>query len=325
VKANIIALAATLLCLSGRSGAAGGAPVRLYLPRTIQAGDESLTLGDIAVIRSSDPALVRRASAIAIARAPLASETSTIDRRTILSRLAAAGIRTEQVSLTGAEQITVTRKISVVPARQILDAAEKLLRLQPSGPKGADWQLAHGVKDLTFPAGPGKLELRAELTSESGDDHRTVRVAAWRNGRQLATRRVTYKPTYPHRQTVAATRIPAGAKISRRNTTVRTVMRDRPATDEFVSPFGLIAKVDLNAGEVIRPDALLEGSPGVVVRRGQTIVMMIQGPGFTISGLSRALQDGRPGEIIKVQNVDSNRIVAARVSFDGTVTPIGKG
>jgi len=325
VKAKIIAVAATLPCLFAPAGADGGAPIRLYLPRAIQVASESLTLGNVSIIRSSDAALHRLASAIAMGKAPPASGTSTINRSTILSRLAAAGIPAERATLSGAEQITVSWKQSVVPAKEILDAAEKLLHTSRPGPEGVKWQATRGVKDLVFPAGRGKLELRAKLISGAKGDCQTVRVAAWSGGREVAARQVIYKPTYAHRRAVATSSIPAGTKITRRNASVRTVASDKPAEGEFVSPFGLTAKVDLSAGEAVRPDALLEGSPGVVIRRGQTIVMMIQGPGFSISGLSRALQDGRPGEIIKVQNVDSGRIVAARVSFDGTVTPIGKG
>ena len=45
-------------------------------------------------------------------------------------------------------------------------------------------------------------------------------------------------------------------------------------------------------------------------------------PGFTISGTGLALQDGRPGDFIRVRNVDSKRIVVAKVTADGTVAPV---
>jgi len=62
--------------------------------------------------------------------------------------------------------------------------------------------------------------------------------------------------------------------------------------------------------------------PAVVVRRNKTVQMRIQGLGFIIVATGQALEDGRPGELIKVRNADSKRIITARVGFDGTVSPV---
>ena len=65
--------------------------------------------------------------------------------------------------------------------------------------------------------------------------------------------------------------------------------------------------------------------PRIVVKRNQGVVMRIAGPTFVITGQGTAQQDGHTGDYIKVRNVDSRKIVTARVMFDGTVEPVYKG
>ena len=76
---------------------------------------------------------------------------------------------------------------------------------------------------------------------------------------------------------------------------------------------------------MLRESMLRSAQPEVVVERNQAVVMKIDGVGFTLRWLGRALEDGRPGEVIKVRNVDSRRVVSARVAYDGTVKPVYRG
>ena len=50
--------------------------------------------------------------------------------------------------------------------------------------------------------------------------------------------------------------------------------------------------------------------------------MSVRGLGFRISGKGLALQDGRPGDCVRVRNIRSQRIVVANVRRDGTVEPL---
>jgi len=62
--------------------------------------------------------------------------------------------------------------------------------------------------------------------------------------------------------------------------------------------------------------------PAVVVGRNQTVVIRIERPGILVTAIGKAMQDGRVGEYIKVRNVDSQRIILAKVNEDGAVEPI---
>jgi flagella basal body P-ring formation protein FlgA len=38
--------------------------------------------------------------------------------------------------------------------------------------------------------------------------------------------------------------------------------------------------------------------------------------------MGKAMEDGKAGDMIKVRNIDSQRVVLARVAADGTVEPL---
>jgi len=63
-------------------------------------------------------------------------------------------------------------------------------------------------------------------------------------------------------------------------------------------------------------------NPPVIVKRNRTVVIRIERPGLLITAIGKAMQDGRAGDYIKVKNVDSQRIIFARVNADGTVEPV---
>ncbi len=322
MKVKTITIAVALFAVSAPAQAADSAPLRLYLPRDVVLEADSLTLGAIAILRSDDAELARRASAVPMGRAPFAKESLVIDRRTILSRLASCGIRAESVQITGAPKVTVRRNETVIRAAEILKTAEKFLRGCRPGPSGVGWRLASKVDDFVFAAAASKAKLQAKLAKNAPADHVKVRVTAVCGGKEVAAGDLLFKLLHPDRQAVAVRDIPAGTKVTAENTKIQAITRQSPARKEFVSPLGSIAAVEIKAGKVIHPNAVRQEKPAVVVERGRTVVMKIEGPGFRISGFAEALQDGRPGEIIKVRNVDTKRIVTARVAFDGTVSPV---
>ncbi|MHC4096376.1 MAG: flagellar basal body P-ring formation chaperone FlgA [Planctomycetota bacterium] len=62
--------------------------------------------------------------------------------------------------------------------------------------------------------------------------------------------------------------------------------------------------------------------PAVIVRRNQNVVIRIERPLLLITAIGKTMQEGRTGEYIKVRNLNSQRIILARVKEDGTVEPV---
>jgi flagella basal body P-ring formation protein FlgA len=310
---------------AGETDPPGQAPaLRVHLPREVTVQGDTLTLGRIAVCRSEDALLVAKAEKIAMGRAPLSGEALVVKRTTVLSRLASCGIDADRVRLSGAEALTVRRREQVVPADKLLAEAEALLQKAQPGPEGCLWRLVRRPEDLPIRAAK-EVSLQAKLLDDTPRGHVRVRVAAVAGENVLGATELAYRVMYPHREAVAAADLPSGTVLTAANVTVRTSTSHRPQAADWSPPIGQITMRPVPAGTVLRDSMLRSAQPEVVVQRNQTVVMRIDGVGFTLRWLGLALQDGRAGEVIKVRNVDSRRVVSARVGYDGTVKPVYRG
>jgi flagella basal body P-ring formation protein FlgA len=288
-----------------RHGARPQLPVRIYLPRIVLVEKDPLDLGSISVIRCDDRKLMKKAEAVTMGRTPWPKERIVIDRRTILSRL----------------EIKVGRDERVFNSPELLRAAKAVLEKERPGPPGCSWRLVGGPAELVAPAS-GEIALKAELAKGAPADHAKVRVSASAGERALAVRELLFKVVHPARRAVTKKEIPAGDVITTENTSIETVMVERRPSPDWTAPYGMIANRRLPAGTVIEAGMARRVKPAIVIRRNHNVVMRIRGFGFTITAVGLALQDGRAGDFIKVRNVDTRRVITARVVFDGTVEPV---
>ena len=312
----------SLVVLAALAGAAQAEPtLQVHLPRAIQVDGDALSLGMITVIRAAGETMTQEVSAIPMGRAPLPREEITLDRATILGRLASHGISASQVQMSGADKVVVGRKDTVIAAEEILKAAETLLAKTRPSPAGARWRVCRAPKDMVVPAG-GQVSLEARPADRKVTGEAEIEVAALVGGRLAGTRTDVFRLTYEQCEAVAAVDIPAGAVLTPENVTVRTTTSDQTPPANWTPPFGQVAVQPLRAGAVIRPAQARTPQPATNVRRSSTVLMRIKGSGYALTALGQALDDGCPGQCIRVRNVDSSRIVMAKVNADGSVEPL---
>jgi flagellar basal body P-ring formation protein FlgA len=317
-KAAIATLALAALCATCLAGVDG--LLRVYLPREVRIARSALTLGSICVIRCQDPAIRKKAEAVSMGRAPFTGEQIVIDRTTVRGRLAASGIPTQLVRLTGAETVAVHREEQVIQAQRILEEAEKFLQANQPGSKGCGWRIARAITDLTIP-GEDEISLTVRPVAEPAPGYFRLEIAATCNEEVLGNTQVLYKLTYPHQEATAKTLLPAGTVLTPGNVEIRTVQHSRPSEADWAAPYGMETTRDLPAGTVLRTGLVRDPHRPAVVRRNELVTMAIRRPGFTVSTTALALQDGRSGDFVRVRNVDTRRVVVARVCHDGTVEP----
>lgn len=313
----LIAAAVLLVATPGR----GAEPaIQIHLPRAIQVEGQTLSLGAISVIRGEDAALAQRAGQVSLGRAPLPKEEIVLDRPTLLGRLASHGIGADRVLFSGAQKVAVSRKETAVSADEMVKAAEACLSQKRPSPPGCRWEVRRPVQALVVPSA-GEVRLEARLADHDVAAEAKVEVAAVVGGRQAASQFLIFRMSYAQREAVAAADLAAGTVLTPENVTIRTAACDRAPAADWAAPFGLTTTQPIRAGTVIRPALVRAARPAVAVRRNEGVTMRIRGAGFTVTALGQALEDGRPGESIKVRNVDSNRVVVAKVAADGTVEP----
>ncbi len=88
---------------------------------------------------------------------------------------------------------------------------------------------------------------------------------------------------------------------------------------EFTPPAGV------NAVQVVRPGGLRATLPAAggrtiadaAVRRGETVTLVYQAPGMSLTMRTRALEDGAIGQPVRLMNTSSNRTIDAVVTGPG--------
>jgi flagellar basal body P-ring formation protein FlgA len=318
-KGSKIIVAVLLLCC-GRVSGAQNAGLHVHMPRTVRLEGKDIRLGALAIVRGPDEKLVAKASKIAMGRLPWSQEKMVIDRRTILSRLAANGIKGANVRLTGAEKVIVTRRDVVFSADKLVKVAEAFIKKTCPVPGQCQWRLLRKPEVLLVPEG-GEIKLLPRLAGKLQGGYVCVEVVALNDKREIGVARIPFKQLYRMRQLVAVRSIPSGGIITSDNTKITLIsVANKPP--EWRSPYGMACIQAVRAGDVIRPSLWKAKKPIVVIKKNGAVQMKIQMTGFIIVTNGQALQDGRIGDVIRVRNVDSKRIVMASVAPDGTVTPL---
>lgn len=84
--------------------------------------------------------------------------------------------------------------------------------------------------------------------------------------------------------------------------------------DEVV---GQGAKRRVRAGQLIAPNLL---AAHLLIRRGQQVTIIASQDGISASATGEALANGRAGEVIRVRNLGSQKVIEAQVVEEGVVT-----
>ncbi|WP_290583466.1 flagellar basal body P-ring formation chaperone FlgA [Ketobacter sp.] len=79
---------------------------------------------------------------------------------------------------------------------------------------------------------------------------------------------------------------------------------------------GFVAKRPIQAEQVMTP-ALVD--PARMINRGEKVMIVAEGPGLSIRATGLAMEDGAYGELIRVRNTNSNKVVEGRITAPGLI------
>jgi len=323
MKGVRLLLAGAVVMAACAAACADGPPaaLRVHVPRSVRAEGAALRLGDVAVLQSDDAALLAECQTIAMGRTPWSGERLVLERATLAARLATHGVKGDRIRFTGADQVVVTRAEAVTPAEAVAVAARAFLEQVRPAPAECRWRLLRSPDALVAPAG-SQVALGAVLAPHHARGEAKVTVTVTADGQAVGSADVLFRLAYPHRRLVAARDIAPGEVIAPENTEVRLETADTPDPGDWSVPFGGTAVRAIAVGAEVLPGLVQSARAEVVVRRNEGVVMRLAGECFTVTAVGKALEDGRPGDRIRVQNVDSGRIVLAQVMHDGAVEPL---
>jgi len=318
-------LASAQFCQGSANSKADGlqkdSALKIYLPREVTIKDNTISLGQVSIIRGRE-SLVAKASGIALGLISVPGQEIIIDRATVLSRLACNGVPASEVTLIGAEKMTVRQQQQIIKGSEFVESAMSFLKENPPADSVCQWDPVRIPKDLIIPGAGKDIKLSRRLARGGGRNHAKVRIAVLADGKEIRVREVTFRLKYNCRKAVTLVELGAGAALSPRNVKIEKVVSNYPEPADWSPPYGLVAKRRLPANTVLRPDMVGPVQPAVIVGRNKTVIIRIEKPGLLITAIGKTMQKARAGEYIKVRNVDSQRIILAKVNEDGTVEPV---
>jgi flagella basal body P-ring formation protein FlgA len=295
--------------------------LQIYLPREVTVDGNVPDLGHVGVMRG-DEQLVARAAKITLGKLALPGQTVVIDRPVLLSRLASNGIPASKVQLTGADKVIVKQTAQAVSTAQFLQFAREFLAKSLPAQTIAQIEVLHAPDDLVLIGAGRDVKLTPRVVKTPLPGQARVEVDVLVDGRLVGSRQVQFRLKFNCRRAVALSDIPAGAAITPQNVKLEPAVADSPDPADWASPYGLLAKRPIPADTVIRPSMVAPAQPQVVLRRNQSVLIRIESTGILVTATGKALEEGKIGDFVKVQNVDSQRTIIVKINTDGTVSPV---
>lgn len=328
-KITVILMLCVLFCLTSSANTQNtelstqnesSSGLQVYLPREIVIQDSTLLLGQVGIARGQE-SLIKKANMVTLGRFSMPGQEIVLTRSTILSRLASNGISASEVIFKGAEEVTVSRKQKLITNDDFTNLADDFLKKTVKGNSISGWKPIRAARELIIPDKSKNLKYAYSLDKNVRGNQVSVNIAVLSDKKNIGTRSISFRLEYENRTPVAVVDIAPGTIINSENVKIEKKISNYPEPADWKSPYGLLAKRAIPANTVIRSDMIGTAEPQTVLKRNQNVIIRIEKPGFIITAAGIAMQNGKTGEFIKVRNVDSQRIIIAKVNEDGTVEP----
>jgi len=309
------------MALTFSSSQAGEVTAHIMLnPKAVVARD-SFVLGEIAQIEVLEPQLADQLGAVEIGQSPAAGQIRNIDPEQIRLRLRQSGIDPSPMRIDGAVAIEVSRHVQVISGSQIEQIVRDYLNARINDP-AAKVSLAQPCADVVLPQ--GKVTTKVETPRQTnlvGKVHLSVVFEI--DGQQAKKAWVAADVAILAEVVVARRALARLEVITEQDIELRSVnLLDQPpgVISDSAEVVGQRAKKTILADTPLRSD-MVELVP--LVKKGDVVQMVTQKAGLRVTALGEVRQSGAMGERIQVMNVDSRKILFAKV-VDSRTVAIGR-
>jgi len=280
---------------------------------------DKIRLGEIAKIKSEDSALLKKLSAIYIAKAPLPGKSRRIDESVIRIRLQQNGIDLSQIRLRVPKKVEVSRSSIEISKKKIekiiLDFFYDIVPWEKEQVRIKKICVSNSVflpqGKITYNVvAPRKTDFLGNVPLSvlfKVNRHLEKKIWATVNIEVLTEIVVTKRPLRRYQ-------IITEDDIHLKKMDLSKMKSNTVTTFEEV--LGKRTKRAIKTDEVLRRDHI-ELPP--LVRRGDVVSIVAESNGLRITALGEVRKKGRRGETIKVLNLDSKKCIYANVLDSETV------
>ena len=300
------------------SGETGRAAIEL-LPEVEVEGTQ-IRLADIAKIYGGSNGLARKLVSVSIGNAPPLGSIRRIDANHIRLRLKQNRFDPATFKLQGASEVIIRRGCIEIGAKKLRALAAKFLETHTLWDK-----TTVVIKDIHVPS---KVKLPKGHTTYRVTVPDNLRpsgsIPLWLHffvdGAEYKQERITVRVELIKEVVVAKRPIGRYKPIRQEDVQVQRLnvanMSSGVITD-INAVLGRRAKRHIYPKTVLRSD-MVEYPP--IIKRGDLVLIVAQKKGLRITAMGEAKKSGRRGEMIKVVNLDSKKILFAKVIDGDTVS-----
>lgn len=280
-----------------------------------------ITLGELAQISGGDPEKIQNLRQLNLGTAPIPGSSFVLTKEVITMRLAAAGIDLSGNNWQIPTSVTVIGNSQLVSEQTLINKAISAIRSQVGSSVGSDdlmiTSVGH-VQDVVVPLGNIVLStslpygIRYNVPS-------TVTVSVNVNERVFAKVALRFDVKLYRQVAVAARQVNAHEIF-----TDDSLRYERMDSGQLAAGFvidknkivGLMARRPVTPGMVVT-DSMV--NKPIIIKRGSAVTLLARIASMEVTAIGQAMQDGCEGQLIRVQNANSNRIVLGKVLNESTV------
>jgi len=304
------------------------AQVQIELREDVVVDNNSVQLGDIATIQAADPDVLQRLRTLDVGILSNEQPMLMIGRTRVALRLRLSGMDASQFQITGGTKAVVRRRVPQLVSDSAIESAAiptmesalgvpaSQLRVRLNSP-----MMASLPKQIQGETGL-RIEVQSPLSGRLGTVSLTVRL--WREAQLVFSRSGRFEVFQQQHVAVTRTSLPRGHVIE---------ARDVQFTDRFLAaPADQLAEAQVIGRQVRNPlpagkmialrDLLAAPTPKqeqLVKARDNVTVLAVSGRLRVKMAGAEALQSGKAGDVIKLRNLSSKKIITGRVTGAGQV------
>ncbi len=284
-------------------------------------GDE-IKISDIATVKGKDIDLSVMIDNIVLGNAPWPGNRRTIGLGEIMTIINNRGLDLALVRFEGANAATVAVQSLTILGEEIAKHGKSFLRKKMSE-RGFDnviIELQQVPRDQIVPLRTGDVKLKFQRIGMGKSKKQAyLPVSIMVDGKAFKNINMMFNVNRYENVVVAKSMIKTGRIVNRDSVELENVETTQLTADAFYTIDEIVGKV---AKKTIYPGAVLTNETvggKAVVKRGDNVIILIKASGLEVTAKGVCQEDGDYGDMIKVINSDTRKVLYGNVLDGGTV------
>ena len=298
--------------------------IEINLKNKVVLEDEIITVNDISTVTGDDADLVNKIKGIEIGHAPGANNERRIDISFIGMRLNASNVNVTDVSFTDTKSVLVSVKSTKIKGLEIAQKAkEYLLDFLPMDGRETTVEIGRVPADQWVPRRRDKIDFYITLVDTSKDRGRIeLIVSASSNGKLFLKYRFILTSGYLNLSLLQRRKHAANNQLTEENVFIarRETTRIRGMAFSSINDLKGMTTTTSVQPHTILTDYMVETPP--TMKQGSIVKLIVKKSGFKIVTKGLAQQTGYKGEVIKVKNLDSKKMLYGKIINSDSVQVI---